>query len=252
MPSRRRLLTLSGLFLLVTTLAFSLPTSVLAECSEADHVAVFLIRGIDAGSSQALERVSVAPVGDVTYPSDADIYTAIMSIFQEAVNPAISAGPVLGNLCLWQGVSGSDHQTIVDLRDGQVLFAGTVIWMGSGAVFRPEDSSHSWSMAGGEAAPGPAQTGLFANGYWDGMTPTAAEVFAQGLELIRGTDVMHSFGGCGEYTATGVIYTPTVGALDPGAAQLVIVVEGQVGAPWNDQSLAVESFSWGGLKAVFR
>jgi hypothetical protein len=70
--------------------------------------------------------------------------------------------------------------------------------------------------------------------------------------LIRGTDVMHSFGGCGEYTATGVIYTPTVGALDPGAAQLAIVVEGQVGAPWNDQSLAVESFSWGGLKAVFR
>ena len=90
------------------------------------------------------------------------------------------------------------------------------------------------------------------NEEWDACYTPVEEITAHALELLRTTDVVRSFGECGEYTATSVLYTPTIGALDPSVAKLVVVLEGLVGAPWNNPALPVQPVSWGNLKSLYR
>ena len=72
------------------------------------------------------------------------------------------------------------------------------------------------------------------------------------LNLLRQLDVLHSFAQCGDYSAISYVYTPTVGLLDPLQAQCVMIVRGSCGPPWNGAPVAIESHSWGGVKALFR
>ena len=247
--------TLAGLFFLVISFQWGAPGIAFGTCSENEHVAVFVLSGVGDGfQTPQIDFVWVSPVEAATNPSNEEIYQNIMATYQDTVNPAFGPGPqdTQGNLGYWSGVSGSSHQTIVDLRDGTVLFAGTVIWMGSGHTIWPLTSSHVWSFVGGGLAGAPSETNTFENNGWGGFEPTTGDMTQMGLELVRSTDLMYSFGECGDYVATGLVYTPEVGAVNPSSARLVLVVEGKVGSPWNDQTVPTESLSWDNLKASYR
>ena len=229
------------------------PSWSFAQCSDEDYVAVFVLSGIipDFISLQT-EILSVSQRGPSTFPPESEIYQSIMQVFSGEVNPAISPGELIGNMWSWFGMQSSS-QSLVDYRDGSVLFAGTVVWMGQGQIVFPSGSSHSWEVIG-ELAPEPITVATLENGAWgEGINePTSKQLTSMAVEYLRTTDVFHSFGECGDFVATGWVYTPAVGAMDPIAARLVLTVEGKIGAPWNGQSVPVTTESWDSVKAVYR
>lgn len=229
------------------------PAPASAQCSEQDHVAVFILDGLDPGFvSLQTELLAVTPVGPVTYPPEEDVYRNIMAVLGDQANPSLAPAQLVGNMWSWIGLQSSS-QSLVDRRDGAVLFAGSVIWAGQGQMLCPTGSTHEWEIPGGEPAPAPATTAVLDNDSWIGPgVPTVDELTALAVEHLRTTDVLHSFGACGPYVVTGWIYTPAVGVVDPGAARLVIAVEGKVGPPWNGESVPVAARSWGALQSSFR
>ena len=243
------------LFLIVPLLLLSSlhPSPSRAQCSEQDHVAVFILDGLEQGFvSLQVELLAVTTVGPVTYPPEQDVYRGIMAVLGDQANPSLAPAELAGNMWSWIGLQSSS-QSLVDRRDGAVLFAGSVIWAGQGQMLCPTGSTHEWGFLGGEPAPAPATVAVLDNDYWDGPgVPPVEELTARAVEHLRATDVLHGFGACGPYVVTGWIYTPAVGVVDPGAARLVVAVEGNLGPPWNGESVPVTARSWGALQSSYR
>lgn len=182
-----------------------------------------------------LTLLDVEPLGPVTNPSIAEMIEAV-----EAVQPV--PGPDYNH----RGQVGSFHlfeadpidlggTAIVDGRDGRVVFAGTVIWLGFGAVTSPVESSHPWSFPTGEPALEPASLGILPNLAWPDHYETPADITARALDYLRGSDVLQSFSNCGEYDVVSYIYTPSVNPyVPPETTSLIVIVSGQCGPPWAD------------------
>jgi hypothetical protein len=226
------------------------PALALADCSDGEMTAVFLVSGLYPDLVPQVELLSVAPVGTQTDPDEAEMIAAI-----EAVQPGYSyqhvasvadfhlfyADPVDFGAC-----------AIVDGRDGAVLFAGTVVWSGAGAVTLPDASSHDWSPSGGDPAPAPASLGILPNPEWGDGFGLPADITDATLAVLRETDVLASFAACDPYGVASYIYTPVVGLTDPSVALNVIIVSGRCGPPWNGDPVAAERTSWQRVKALFR
>lgn len=194
---------------------------------------------------------SVTPVGEATCPPESTVYQNVMTAFNGEVNPAMqSAGPY-GDLTTWVGLQNSSR-ALTDRRDGAVLFAGSVVWMGQGQLDVPAASTHAW-QTGPIQAPAPGSVTVIDNPDWpdDGIAGDA-ESAAMAVACLRTTDVLVSFGACGPHTVTSWIYAPTLGVLDPGVAKLIVIVEGRVGSPWNGQVIPTVAAGWGSLKSLYR
>ncbi len=182
-----------------------------------------------------LELLDVAPLGMVTNPSIAEMIEAV-----EAVQP----GPYFNYY--HQAQEGPFHlffaepldfggSAIVDGRDGRVVFAGTIVWLGFGSVTLPVESSHSWSFPPGDPAAEPASVGILPNHGWLEQYGTPADITDTVVDYFRGSDVLRSFSDCGAYDVVSYIYTPDGGlGLDPSSASLVLIVSGLCGPPWAD------------------
>ncbi len=214
-----------------------------AECSPVELTAVFVVDDIYPMEPQ-LTLLDVALVGPDIGPSQSEMITAI-----EALQPGYSytsygeAGPFH-----FFFDEPMDHGgcAIVDGRDGRVVFAATIIYMGNGSITRPAASSHAWSFLPSELAPLPEDVGLLPALMWSAEhygEPSA--ITDTVVDYLRQSDVLLSFGDCDMYSVVSFIYTPTVGMTDPTVAKNVIIVSGRCGWPWNDNLSSAPSVAPG-------
>lgn len=205
------------------------------NCSEDEHTALFIVDNIYPGEDLQLRLLDVAPVGPITNPTIAEMIEAV-----EAVQPGqytdyqlqAQAGPF--NLFFAEPIDFGGS-AIVDGRDGRVIFAGTVIWLGFGSVSYPVESSHTWSFPPGDPAAEPASTEILPNGAWSDQNGIPADITESVVDFLRGSDVLQSISDCGDYDVLSFIYTPIGNpGVDPSSASLIVIVSGQCGPPWSD------------------
>lgn len=236
-------------FPVLLILAFLGAGMALADCSENEMTAVFVVEGIEPGWFPSITTLEMSPVIDITNPSDEEMYQAIL-----AVTDCWPGGlqECRGHYCFYSGTGMMNHAAFVDNRTCDVIFSGSIIWMGEGSVEVPLSSSHEWSYPGGPPAPEPQEIDVFSHpdGWVEDETPE--ELTARVLERLRNTDVLKSFGECGPYSAMTFIYYPTVGGIDYSVAKLIVIVSGHCGEPWNVETVAVEQSSWSGVKRLFK
>jgi hypothetical protein len=238
-----------GLLLVAVILALGgFGSRAAAQCSDQDHVAIVVFADLWPDFAPEATTLAVTPVGPAVYPGEDQVRMILLHYFQTLQD--VRPDGVAGNLWSWWGHQGS-AQALVDRRDGAVLFAGTVVWMGTGELLCPLVSTHPWAVVPAEPAPEPVSIATFGNGFWETYT-TVDELTATALAYLRTTDVIHSFADCGDYQAVGWVYTPIVGATHPHAARLIVAIDGKVGPPWNGQEVAAEQVTWHDLKARYR
>lgn len=228
------------------------PSGSNADCSSAEVVATILFSGDLTLGQIAPYRVSIAPVGTETYPSDAEIRDTLAGVYPSAP----SSWSVIGNASpfrLWWIPPGDfGAEAIVDDRNGQVAFAGSVVFAGQGSVILPTVSTHVISELAAPPAD-PPTVAVLPNEDWDGAAewPSTVDLAGIAAEWLRSTDLGHAFADCAPpWHVVAHVYTPALGLLDPAAAQLVVVARGRPGAPWGP--VAVETTSWGELKVSWR
>ena len=204
-----------------------------ADCPETEVTAVFKVDNIYPLDLQ-LELLGIVPVGPITNPSEADMVAAV-----EAVQPGYTydhmdrAGPFhlfFSDYGDWMA------NAIVDGRDGRVVFAGTVLWMGGGSATLPVQSSHPWSFPLGDQAPLPDSLEILPNHYWDDEDyPSEAQITNAVVDFLRDSDVVRSFGLCDSYSMVSYIYTPDIMFIGhPETSSSIIILSGRCGPPWND------------------
>jgi hypothetical protein len=219
-----------------------------AQCSGGQMTAVFVVSGLRPGTDRHLDRLAVFQVGENPSPSDSQNIAAVNRIqprwYYRRIEQVGTFIQYFDEPVDFGGVG------IVDSRDGTVVFAGTVIWMGRGVVNYPAESSHSWSFDPSNEASAPASLGIMSNCYWYFETPE--EITAATLSFLRHTDVLQSFSSCAAYSAVSYVYTPSVGMTDPEVAKCIVIVSGHCGAPWSGEPTSVEHQTWGAVKGMFR
>jgi hypothetical protein len=184
-----------------------------------------------------LDLLDVAPIGTVTNPSIAEMIEAIEAI---QPNPNYQHQAQAGPFHLFYAEPlDFGGCAIVDGRDGRVVFAGTVVWMGAGSVTLPVESSHYWSFPPGDPATEPTTVEILPNYFWNEQYGTPIEITDAALDYLGGSDVLRSFSDCGSYNVVSYIYTPGVSGADPSTASQVIIVSGLCGQPWNNFISAV-------------
>jgi hypothetical protein len=237
--------TISFLFL---SLFLLVPLTTSAECSDHEMTAVMILGSVYPGSEQALETLSVYPVGEHTYPS----YEELRSIITEYVGcdfyRLAQESHYLHYSCM---PNVSESSAILDVRTGQLPFLGTQSSSGVGQVLVPEISTHGWSMVEGDPAAAPNQISIFRDSDLFDIIPYP--VFEEQLmaELLH-TDVLHSFAECGDYSVVIFPFTPTVSPVDPLVAKAVVMVNGTCGDPWNSEPVPEDGRSWGSVKSLYR
>jgi len=225
-------------------------TSAIADCSDDEMTAVFVVDGVYPGLELSISTLAMSPVTDITNPSAEEMLNSVMEVFQGG---AFSPQDCLNHFCFfyWSPVDFGGA-AFVDDRTGDVLFAGSIIWSGQGHVLVPETSSNEWSFPDETLAPEPQQVDIYPNhDFWPDEV-TEEEITDQVLTHLRQTDVLKSFANCGPYSVMSYLYLPTVGVVDPLVAKSVIFVSGHCGAPWNGEPVAVEPTSLTKVKQLFR
>ncbi len=240
-----------ALFMLALAASICLgATSALADCSDDEMTAVFVVDGVYPGLVMSISTLEMSPVTDITSPSEEEMRDAVMEVFQGGI---FSLHDCLGHYCFYYW-SPSDYggAAFIDDRTGDVLFAGRVIWSGQGDVLVPETSSHEWSFPDETLAPEPQQIDVYHNfEYWP-EEETEEEITDRVLHHLRRTDVLKSFAECGPYSVMSYLYLPTVGCVDPFVAKSVVIVSGHCDSPWNGEPVAVEPTSLSTMKQLFR
>lgn len=249
---RGRVLLLSALCLLAGSSALASPPS-----CEPELTGVFLMGGIYPGTALSLDVMHISEVGPATYPTEAELLEIVTEVYvDDYFYPYYYHQPValVGNFQLFLAQPMDfGTVTIVDIRDGSVVFASGMVWMGFGETVHPESSSHEWVWEAGPLAPEPAGVSIIPSLGWDDDYWGSQEDLTQiSLDYIRQTDVMHSFGTCAPYQVTSFLHTPTVGATDPNVAVEVLIISGYAGPPWGPDPIDTTPTSWDMVKAVYR
>jgi len=234
--------------LLILSLSLLNPLGALADCSDTEMTAVMILDQVYPGFAQALETVSVYPVSEYTYPSEAELYAAVTGVVECPVYLMFGSQSQYRHYFCQPPDYGSS--VILDLRTSQMPFLGTVAWSGQGEVLIPDESTHGWSVVEGDPASAPASIEVFDSDLFGIMDQSA--FIDQVLAELRQTDVLHSFAACGEYTVVVYPYTPTVNPLDPMAVKAVVMVNGTCGTPWNGAPVPADRAAWGSVKSLFR
>lgn len=245
------------IFVLALGLVPSGPASVTGQTCEPELTGVFLVEGIYPGNDLVLAVMHIREVGEATYPGEEEMLAGVEAVF--AGDPYFAYfhfQPVgqAGNFRLYLAEPGDFGAcAVVDRRDGAVVFASGVVWMGFGATVVPAGSSHEWTYQAGPPATPPGGVAILDNIFWNDEYFTPQDYVVQlAVDHIRQTDVLHSFGECAPYTVTGYLHTPTVGTTDPFAAVQVLIVSGHAGPPWGPEPVDTTPTSWDMVKATYR
>jgi len=229
------------------------PGGAVAGCPSAEAVATILFSGDLASGQITPYRVAIAPVGEETYPSDAEIRDALALVYPSSPQYWETAGAA-PPFHLWTYPPlDFGAEALVDDRDGHVAFAGTVVWAGHGHVILPAVSTHAIEELAAPPAD-PPTVDVLANAEWDASAPpewSSANLTGLAVEWLRSTDLGHALADCAPpWHAVGRVYTPAIGLVDPDAAELVILLRGRPGPPWGP--VAAQGASWGRIKAGWR
>lgn len=227
-----------------------------SDC-EPELNAVFLIDGMYPGTDLDVRLLHIHPTGPLTYPDDAQLLNTIQTFyseepFGEEYNHVLVAESGPFRLYIAEPMDFG-AATVIDTRDGTVVFAAGMVWMGFGETLRPVGSTHEWTWEAGVPAVAPEHTHLLVNPFWwdDGLSSqTYLAQVAQ--DHLRQTDVLRSFGSCAPYQMTTFLHTPTLGMLDPLVAVQVVIVTGHAGPPWGPEPVSTTSSSWGMVKSMYR
>lgn len=227
------------------------------QSCEPELTAVFLVGGIYPGTALSLDLLHISQVGVATYPSPEELLQIVADYY--AGDPFFSIynqqpGAIVGNFQLFVAQPMDfGTVTIVDIRDGTIVFASARVWMGYGQTAHPTASTHDWTWEAGVPATDPSGVAILPNYYWADEGFGSQEFITQvTLDHIRQTDVCRSFGSCSPYLVTGYIHTPTVGATDPSVALEVLIVSGHAAPPWGPEPIDTTPTSLGMVKAVYR
>jgi len=230
-----------------------------SQCSDNEYTAVFVVSGIYPGTNLQLDLLSVIPVGESTYPSDEEITATIAALQPSYMYQQTEFIEQSGHFYQYfQDPGDFGSVALVDSRDGAIVFAAPVIWMGSQEINTPSQSTHEWNLDPLFEATPPQSIEIMSNLYWvdhegwQSIYGTPEGITNSAIEFLRQTDVLFSFGQCGPYEVVSYIYTPWVGNTWPDLAKCIIVVNGKCSPPWSDGAVAVEAQSWGSVKALFR
>jgi len=229
------------------------PRLVRGQCAK-DVTAVVLVSGIYPGTTPQIELLHVSPTPAPSNPTNAELLAAVQAVY--ATDPFARSYyhfliATLGDYDLYFAeASDFGAATIIDRRSADVLFAGTIVWMGRGAVVEPSIATHPGVPSPGDPASSPGSLAAFPNAYWWDPWGTAAELAQAGVALAARTDFVRNMAGCGDYAVTGFVYTPTVGATNPNVAMEILILRGRVDDSWVP--VAIEAHSWGSVKALYR
>ncbi len=147
----------TNLCLFLGVLLFLAPVAESQTC-EPELTAVFLVEGIYPGTALVLDLLHISEVRPATYPSDEELLQIVTAYYaadplSDYYNHQVVA--TAGNFRLFMAQPMDfGAVTIVDIRDGTVVFAASMVWMGSGETVYPTVSTHDWLWeAGIPAAP---------------------------------------------------------------------------------------------------
>jgi hypothetical protein len=228
-----------------------------AQIAEPELTGVFLVEGIYPGNALNITTVHVREVGEATYPSPEEMLAGVEAVF--AGDPYFpyfnfQVAGIIGNFRLYLAEPGDFGAcAIVDRRDGAVVFASGIVWMGFGQTLIPAASSHPWNWEAGVPAAPPGGFAILDNPFWSDESFTPQDYLLQlATDHIRQTDVMRSFGESAPYIVTGYLHTPSVGSTDPYVAVQVVIVSGHAGPPWGPDPISTTASSLDQVKALYR
>lgn len=231
-----------------------LPTTADAQCCDQEVTAVFVVDGIHPGTDLQLRDLMIRGTEDVSYPSDKDMIEAVAAVQPNDYCNYVRLDTAVDLVQFFCEPMDFGGIGLVDQRTGEVAFAGTTVWMGTGAVTCPPFSTHAWSWPAEPAAAPPSELGVLHSPLWPDLPEYDSQetIAAALLTYLRGTDVLMSFAACGTYSAVSYIYVPTACCEEPVTAAGVVVVRGTCGPPFNNQPIAVDRKAWSGVKALYR
>ena len=246
------------IFLLVLVVGVdSEATPTIGGLCEPELTAVFLVEGIYPGTDLNISLMNIQEVGEATYPDAATMLGLVEEVYSDdPMSPYFNHQLIheVGNFQFFFNEPGDfGSVTIMDARNGAVVFASGMVWMGYGATLVPATSSHDWIWEWGSPATPPENTSIIPNSYgWHESYGDESYLLQVALEHIRQTDVMRSFGCCASYEVTSYLHTPTVGATNPSVAVQVLIVSGHAAPPWGPSPIPVVPSSLGRVKSLFR
>lgn len=186
--------------LAVTALAVSAhPAS--AGCPNVDATAVVLVPDIISDTPPLPSGTTIIPVVSITNPPLSEIQQSIEDFLEGQYPYGWNLQAVIGNYGLW-GYSPTDYGAvaIADTRDGTIVFAGHMVWAGTGDVAFPTADTHSIADSGTPAPP-PIEISTFPNGAWapwlgygtiDDLTDKAVELLGFSAAPISFTRTQHA------------------------------------------------------------
>lgn len=233
------------------------PTMASGDPIEPELTAVFLVGGIYPGTDLSVDLLHISEVGPATYPTEAELLEIVTQVYvDDYFYPYYYHQPValVGNFQLFVAQPMDfGAVTIVDIRDGRVVFASGMVWMGFGDTVFPLNSTHDWLWEAGLPAAEPAAVGIIPSPGWSDDYFGSQEYLTQvSLDHLRQTDVVRSFGASAPYQVTSYIHTPTLGVTDPTVALQVMILSGQAGPPWGPDPVATSISSWDMVKSIYR
>jgi hypothetical protein len=133
------------------------------------------------------------------------------------------SGPEAGLFTALRPAGDFGAFALIGEQSGAVIAAGGVVWSGHGDYWLPESWNPAADIACGEAAAVPAETHLDPNSCVldEGMHPPTAR---EAMDVALRSNLAAHIAAQGPFQAFAYLYTPTVGACDPGAAEYLIVL----------------------------
>ncbi len=136
---------------------------------------------------------------------------------------------------------------LVDKSGASVVFAGHVVWSGSGDILYPGLGSGSNGIVYSDAAPvAPMPSEFVSLSDWNkpiitdpvsgsrALTVTETTAFSDAsFAMLRKTDLLHGFSACGNYSVASYVYTPTVGLTMAKPARQLYIVRGRTTQHWQ-------------------
>lgn len=107
----------------------------------------------------------------------------------------------------------------VDTRIAEIVFAGSVVWMGGGSAAPP---AQTVVLTGGPPAAVPTYIHALNENWDEDDYPVAPSVFATAVR----TEAVARYTACGDPTIVVYIYTPRVGLTDATVARGIVMVAG--------------------------
>lgn len=113
---------------------------------------------------------------------------------------------------------------LVGANSGLVITAGGVVWSGRGSYWAPAEWKPPEALQCGSARAEPQTIFVDAGDCPSYIGPVTAPPPSDALDVALRTNLAQHYAAQGSFSAFVYLYTPTVGACDPGVAEYIVVL----------------------------